>query len=239
MPYPLRTTVNRAATTESVPRERQRSGPYSGTPMFSRAELVASAIRLSFVTIGWNALGGAATLAAAIAANSLSLGGFALNMLLDTSASAVLVWRFKKEARDPVAARRLEQHAQTGIALAMSVVAVYLVVQSARALHDGTHVHRSVIGIVLAIASLAFLPWLARRKLALAHLLHSRALRGDGMLSAASAALAAITLSALAANALFDWWWSDPAAALVIAAALALEAVRLARHRLGSAEPEV
>ncbi len=85
--------------------------------MHSRAELVSYAIRLSYVTIGWNALVGAATLVSALLANSLSLGGFALNMLLDTSASAVLVWRFKKEERDPVGAHRLEQHAQTGIAL--------------------------------------------------------------------------------------------------------------------------
>jgi divalent metal cation (Fe/Co/Zn/Cd) transporter len=212
---------------------------YSGRAMPSRAELVASAIRLSLVTIGWNAVVGVATLAAAVVANSLSLGGFALNMLLDTSASAVLVWRFKREERDPISAHRLEQHAQTAIAVAMGAVALYLAVQSVRALADETHAESSALGIVLAVASLAFLPWLARRKLTVAHRLPSRALRGDGILSAASAALAAITLAALAASSLFGWWWADPLAALVIAAALVFEATRLARHRLGGAEPEL
>lgn len=206
--------------------------------MLSREELVASAIQLSFVTIAWNAVVGAAALVSALVANSLSLGGFALNMLLDTSASAVLVWRFKKEERDPVAAHRLEQHAQVGIAVAMLGVVLFLAVESIRVLADGSHAHANALGVVLAVASLVFLPWLARRKLAVAHLLHSRALRGDGILSAASAALAAVTLAALGASSGFGWEWADPAAALVIAGALAIEAVRLARHRLGSGEPE-
>lgn len=203
-----------------------------------RSELVSSAIRLSFVTIAWNAVVGVATLVSAVLANSLSLGGFALNMLIDTSASAVLVWRFKREERDPVAAHRLERHAQTGIAIAMAGVVLYLTVQSVRALADGTHAHGSALGFALAVASLAFLPWLARRKLSVAHLLHSRALRGDAILSAASAALAAVTIAALAARSRFGWWWADPGAALVIAAALVVEATRLAKHRLGSGEPE-
>jgi divalent metal cation (Fe/Co/Zn/Cd) transporter len=206
--------------------------------MLARPDLVSSAVRLSLVTIAWNAVAGVATLVSAVLANSLSLGGFALNMLLDTSASAALVWRFKKEERDPISADRLEQHAQTAIAVAMSAVALYLVVQSTRALADGTHAEASALGVSLAVASLAFLPWLARRKLSVAHRLHSRALRGDGILSAASAALAAVTLAAVAASSLFGWWWADPGAALVIAAALGIEATRLARHRLGSEEPE-
>ena len=64
--------------------------------------------------------------------------------------------------------------------------------------------------------------------------LRSPALRGDGVLTLAAAALAAITLLALLANSLLDWWWTDPAAALVIAIALAAEATRvMVRHRFG------
>jgi divalent metal cation (Fe/Co/Zn/Cd) transporter len=199
---------------------------------------VRSAIRLSYITIAWNASAGVATLVSALTSHSLSLAGFALNMLLDTSASAVLVWRFKKEERDPVGAHRVEQHAQVAIAVAMFGVALFLAVESVRALAGGSHAKTSAIGLALAVASLFFLPWLARSKLTIAHQLHSRALRGDGILSAASAALAGVTLVALAANAWLGWWWADAAAALVIAVALAFEASRLAVHRLGSAEPE-
>ena len=59
-------------------------------------------------------------------------------------------------------------------------------------------------------------------------------MRGDGVLTLAAAALAAITLVALLANSVVGWWWADPLAALIIAIALALEATSVAvRHRLG------
>jgi divalent metal cation (Fe/Co/Zn/Cd) transporter len=78
------------------------------------------------------------------------------------------------------------------------------------------------------------LPWLGRAKLRVALALPSPALRGDGVLTIAAAALAAITLVALVATSALGWWWADPAAALLIAAALAVEATRVAvRHRFG------
>ena len=47
-------------------------------------------------------------------------------------------------------------------------------------------------------------------KLRLGGQLESPALRGDGVLTIAAAALAVVTLLALAANSLLDWWWADP-----------------------------
>ena len=116
----------------------------------------------------------------------------------------------------------------------MLVIAVYVGVQSIRALVDGSHPKSSAFGLILATASLVVLPWLARLKLRVASRLASKALRGDGILTAASAALAAVALAALILNSAFGWWWADPSAALLIAAALAVEATRIAvRHRFG------
>ena len=165
---------------------------------------------------------------------SLALAGLALTALLDSSASVVLVWRFRTERHDAVAAERLERRAQAWVALTMIVVALYVAVQSIRALIDGSHPEASAFGLILATASLVVLPWLARQKLRVASRLASRALRGDGVLTAASAALAAVALAALIVNSAFAWWWADPAAALLIATALAIEATRIAvRHRFG------
>jgi hypothetical protein len=55
----------------------------------------------------------AASLVVSVVNPSLALAGFALTALLDSSASIVLVWRFRKEQHDPVAAELLERHAQT------------------------------------------------------------------------------------------------------------------------------
>ena len=199
-----------------------------------RAELVASALRLSYFTIAWNGAVGIAALVVSVIDGSLALAGLALTALLDSSASVVLVWRFRTERHDPVAAERLERRALAWVALTMLVVALYVGVQSIRALRDGSDPDASAFGVILATASLVVLPWLGLLKLRVASRLASRALRGDGMLTAASAALAAVALAALLANSAFGWWWADPAAALLIATALAVEATRIAvRHRFG------
>jgi divalent metal cation (Fe/Co/Zn/Cd) transporter len=200
----------------------------------SRTELITFALRLSYFTIAWNGVIGATALVVATVADSLALAGFALNALLDTSASAILVWRFRRERSDPQAAERLELRAQIFIAVAMLVVALYIGFEAARALSDASHAEESLLGVALAVSSLVVLPWLGRRKLRVASALPSRALRGDGVLTLAAAALAGITLAALLMTEAFGWWWADPLAALVIAGFLAVEAVRVAlHHRFG------
>ncbi len=200
----------------------------------NRASLLAAAVRLSFFTIAWNGAVGIAALVVSLVYSSLALAGFALTALLDSSASVVLVWRFRMEQREAAGAERLERRAQACVGAAMLAIAVYVGVQAVRGLVDRSHPHASALGVALAAISLVVLPWLGRLKLRLSSPLESRALRGDGILTVASAALAAITLVALIVNSAFGWWWADPGAALVIACALAIEAARVAvRHRFG------
>jgi divalent metal cation (Fe/Co/Zn/Cd) transporter len=207
------------------------SGP-SG--LASRAALIESALRLSYFTIAWNGVIGGVALVVSTVADSLALAGFALNALLDSSASVILVWRFGRERRDPEAADRLERRAQTFIALAMLIVALYVGFEAIRALLNASHADEALLGIPLAVVSILVLPWLGRTKLRVASALPSRALRGDAVLTLAAAALAAITLVALLATGALGWWWADPLAALIIAGSLAVEAVRVAvHHRFG------
>jgi divalent metal cation (Fe/Co/Zn/Cd) transporter len=77
---------------------------------------------------------------------------------------------------------------------------------------------------------------LAPAKLGLAGWLESSALRGDGVLSFAGAALAAVTLASLALDAAFGWWWCDAVAALLIAAFMLREGWRTTRLS-GAREP--
>lgn len=197
-----------------------------------RAELLTSALRLSYFTIVWNGVVGVAALVVSVLDVSLALAGFALNALLDSCASIVLVWRFRKERRDPAAADRLERRAQSWIVLAMLAVAFYVGLQAVRALIGGSHPETSALGLILAAGSLLVLSWLGRMKLQVASRLPSLALRGDGILTVAAAALAAITLATLLVNSALGWWWADAVAALLIATALVAEASRVAvRHR--------
>jgi divalent metal cation (Fe/Co/Zn/Cd) transporter len=200
----------------------------------SRDALLRAALRLSYFTIVWNGVIGALALIVGLTTGSLALAGFALNALLDSSASVVLVWRFRRERTDPEAAEHLERRAQTWIIAAMLVIAAYIGVQAVRALLEGSHPEPSVLGLSIAAVSLLVLPPLGILKLILAGRLESPALRGDGVLTLAAAALAVITLVALILSSTLAWWRADPLAALLIACALAGEASRVAvRHRFG------
>jgi divalent metal cation (Fe/Co/Zn/Cd) transporter len=99
-------------------------------------------------------------------------------------------------------------------------------------LGSGDAAHASVASVVLAAVSVVALTTLAARKLVLGERLPSAALRADGRLSAVGAALAAVTLVGLGATKAFDWWWADPAAALLIG----LGAIGLAAVFAGGAE---
>ena len=199
-----------------------------------RARLLKTALSLSYFTVAWNGAAGGAAFVAAVLASSPALAAFALSALLDSSASVVLVWRFRTERRNPDAAERLERRAHGWIAAAMVLAGVYVFIEALRALSGGSHAEESAFGVVLAGLSIAVLPWLGQQKLRVAAALPSGALRGDGVLTIAAAALAAVTLVALLVNSTLDWWWADPAAALIIGAALALEGIRVAvRHRFG------
>lgn len=199
-----------------------------------RLALVRSAVRLSFFTVTWNGVVGVTALVAASVSGSSALVAFALSTLLDSSASAVLIWRFRREQSDPRVADRVERRAQTWITLAMLASAAYVGTKSVGALLDVSHPESPTLGVILALASLLVLPGLARMKFQVAAGLASLALRSDAVLTAAGAALAAITLAALIVNSALGWWWADACAALLIAVGLAAEAIRvLVRHRFG------
>jgi divalent metal cation (Fe/Co/Zn/Cd) transporter len=200
----------------------------------SRNSLLHSAVRLSYATIGWNGVVGASGLAFAVIAGSPATAGFALSALLDSSASVILISRFRRERSDPEAAEDLERCAQKFIVIAMVAVAALVGVGAVRALVTGSQPNETVLALLVTALSLLFLPWLGRKKLGIAAALTSPALRSDAVLTLAAAALAGITLLALALDDAFGWWWADPVAALVIAVALATEAVRVAfRHVFG------
>ena len=220
--------------TASSSLESNAEQPRGYVAAYSRVSLIAAALRLSFFTIAWNGLIGASAFVIALVTGSLALAGFGRNALLDSSASAVLVWRFTHERRDPLAAERVERQAQAVVVVAMMAVGLYVAVEAVRVLAGGSHADESALGFVLAAVSLLVLPLLGRQKLRVAAALPSPALRGDGVLTLAAAALAAITLLALFVTSAYGWWWADPVAALIIALGLVAEGVRVAvRHRFG------
>ena len=185
------------------------------------------AVELSVISVGWNTIVGLAAVGTALATGSLSLIGFGINAVVDSSVSVLLIRRFRAEERghDEHAARA-EERAERIAGIAFVLIAAYLTAQAVRALIHGTGHAASVFAIVEAVASLLVLPLLGRAKLRVATVLSSRALRADSMLTLVGAALAAVTCTALLLERVEGWWWADAVGALVIAVLLLSEAVR-------------
>jgi divalent metal cation (Fe/Co/Zn/Cd) transporter len=152
-------------------------------PRPARAAVVACAC-----SVAWAALVGVLSVAAGAVTGSLALLAFGLDSVIDGTASGVLVWRFRLELRDTGRPGHAERVAAKAIGAAMIAAALYVTAQASRSLMAGAQPGRSTVGLVVLAGSVLVLPVLGVIKLRLARRLGSRALRGDGVLSAAGAA---------------------------------------------------
>lgn len=188
------------------------------------------AVHLSSATVLWNVLVGGAAVVTAISTGGLSLIGFGINAVVDSSASTVLIWRFRAEAQGHAErAERAERFALRLAGTAFLLIALYLAVQAVRALIRARGYDATGFGIAEATAALVVLPFLARAKYTLAKLLRSSALRADSLLTWSGVALASLALVSLLAESLFGAWFVDPAGALCIAVVFTYEGSRAIR----------
>ena len=81
----------------------------------------------------------------------------------------------------------------------------------------------SIPGIVLACVSLLVMPLLSRAKRRVGTALGSAAMHADAKQTDFCVYLSAILLGGLLLNALFDLWWADPVAALIMVPIIAKE----------------
>jgi divalent metal cation (Fe/Co/Zn/Cd) transporter len=187
-----------------------------GTGLAERAALLARGLRLEYLTVGWNVIEGVVALGAALAAGSVALLGFGVDSFVETASGGVLIWRLRAEhgARGHEAVERIEQRARKLVALSLFALAAYVAFEAAEALWHRERPAPTAVGIALTALSIVAMRWLARAKRAVAIALRSRAMEADAFQTTACFWLSIITLAGIGVNALFGWWWADPAAAL-------------------------
>lgn len=201
------------------------TSPPPGPSRQARADAVVRARRLNKLTIGYNLAEGIVALVAGIAAGSVSLVGFGLDSGIEVSAALILAWRLAAERRGGCT-QAADRRATRAVAVAFAALAAYVGIEAARDLLGHARPDASPVGIALAVLSLLVMPALARAKARLAPVLGSRAAAAEATQTRLCAALSAVLLVGLAANAVAGWWWADPAAALGIGVLAAVEAVR-------------
>lgn len=191
--------------------DRLRQEP---TPGSERAELLVRAQRLAIFTVGWNVTEGLIAVTAAVIAGSGALLGFGLDSAIESISGTVILWRLGAERRAPERAERVERRATRAIGASFLVLAAFVAYEAVSALTTGDEPDASVVGIALTALSLVIMPILARRKLAVAIALDSKAAEADSAQTFACVWLSAVVLVGLALNATLGWWWADPVAAL-------------------------
>lgn len=190
-----------------------------------RAALRAHALRLEYASLVWNLVEGIVAVAAALAAGSVALLGFGLDSFVESASALVLLWRLhaERDGTDPAAIARLDRRAHQLVGLTLFALAAWVAFDAGAALWRRERPEASVPGMAIAALSIVLMPVLARAKRRAAAALASRALAADAFQTTACWWLSVATLSGVALNAAFGWWWADPVAALVMTGLLVRE----------------
>lgn len=191
---------------------------------FGRPALVRRSRRLNYATLAYNSLEGVLALGAGTLAGSIALVGFGVDSLIELTASVTALWRLSADM-DLARRERAEYRSLRIIGLCFLALALYVAVDAVRTLLSGAAPERSWIGVVLAAVSLLVMPLLARAKRSVALQLQSGALVAEAQQTLICTYLSAILLAGLLLNAVADWWWADPIAALAMVPLIGWEGI--------------
>ncbi|MBE1494212.1 divalent metal cation (Fe/Co/Zn/Cd) transporter [Amycolatopsis lexingtonensis] len=164
-------------------------------------------------TITYNVVEAVVALAAGSAASSGALIGFGLDSVIEVASAVAVAWQFS--GADP---ESRERRALKAIALSFFALAVYVTIEAVSTFFGGAAAETSRTGIVLAAVSLAVMPALSAAQRRAGRELGSASAVADSRQTLLCTYLSAVLLAGLLLNALFGWWWADPAVALAIAA---------------------
>ena len=192
-----------------------------------RERLIKRGRHLEYATIAWNSLEAIGALIAGLLSRSVALVGFGFDSLIEVSSSVALLWRLHLDA--PERRERAEARALRIVGILFLLLAAYILFDSLKSLIVREPPRASYLGIGVTIAAVIVMPLLGRAKRKVASAINSRAMQADSRQTDLCAYLSAITLAGLALNALFGWWWADPAAALVMTPIIVREGVEALR----------
>lgn len=181
-----------------------------------RASTRARALRLEYLTVGYNIVEGLIAVIAATAAGSVALLGFGVDSFIESLSGAILIWRLRAEngSSTSAAIHSLDRTAEQWVGVSFFVLAAYIAWEAIESLVEGRRPEITWIGIGLTVVSIAIMWWLGSAKRRAARELGSRALEADAFQTTVCWWLSLITLGGVGLNAAFGWWWADPVSAL-------------------------
>ncbi len=193
----------------------------SATTTAARRDVLVRRIRLFVAaTISYNVVEAVVALTEGSRVSSAALIGFGLDSAVEVASAAAVAWQFA--APDP---ETREKSALRFIAFSFFALAAYITVDALLSLFGLGEARPSRIGIVLAALSLVIMPVLSWAQRRAGRELGSASAVADSKQTLLCTYLSAILLIGLVLNALLGWTWTDPVAALGIAAIAVREGV--------------
>lgn len=183
---------------------------------FDRQAGLRHALRLEYLTVGWNLVEGLLAVVVALRAGSVALFGFGVDSFVELASGAILIWRLRADASaaDDHGRLHLDLRALRLVGVSFFLLAAYVAFDASQALLRAERPDPTYVGLGITLVSIVVMLWLGRAKRRLAVSLGSRALLADAFQTTACFWLSIFTLVGIGANALFGLWWADPVAAL-------------------------
>jgi divalent metal cation (Fe/Co/Zn/Cd) transporter len=182
------------------------------------------ALRLSYLTVGYNIVEGVLSLVAGFLAGSIALVGFGLDSFVESLSGGIMIWRFRRHADlTPEEEERKEKQAIKLVGWAFLVLAVYVLYESLNKLIFQEAPSPSLLGIIIAVVSLILMPLLFFMKLRVSADIGSASLKADAKQTLACAFLSLALLVGLGLNYVAGFWQADPIIGILIGAFLGRE----------------
>jgi divalent metal cation (Fe/Co/Zn/Cd) transporter len=198
-------------------------------------ELRRRGLHLEWATNGWNAMEVGVTIWLGLQAHSLALIAFGLDSVVEIFASSVVIQNLG-DGRHDAGDRRVHRSLRL-IAAAFWVLAAFLAISSTRALIRGDRPDSSPLGVAYLVITALAMFGLARLKRATARELGSETLQAEAAMTFLDGCLSTGILTALVLNGWLGWWWTDGAAALLVAVFAMSEGVGHWRESAPHVEP--
>ncbi len=179
---------------------------------------VCYAFRLVAGTMLYNIIEAIVGLWSGFRAGSIALVGFSFDSLIEIAAGGAVLWRLRTQALGATEERieRAEVRVRRFVGATFIALSAYVLAESVMKLWTRQEAAETVVGIVLALASLIVMPLVAAGKLRIGRVLQSKALLAEAKETLACSYLSLTLLVGLLATAFVGWWWADAVAALLM-----------------------
>jgi divalent metal cation (Fe/Co/Zn/Cd) transporter len=192
------------------------------------AKLIKRALKLSYFTIIYNIAEGILAIFAGLISGSISLIGFGLDSAVESFSAVIMVWRFKKSGKiEESEEEEIEKRALKYVGYTFLILGTYVLYESLKDIYTAEIPEPSLIGIIIAIASIIIMPFLFYLKYRTGKELNSRSLIADSKQTLACAYLSAALLFGLLLNYIYGIWQADSLIGILIAIYLFKEGYKI------------